>query len=160
MSQRSEQGEQFRTDRRPYGVVPPGPELDRMRKQGMSQQEIAEEISRRSGYPVTRGAIATALRRAGLSGPSVKKYPELVPWRIANRHEGNYNLQMLRLEARRRLDPENLSEGQTQRLDSWKRKMESGALVVFYDYESEDGFYLLDREPSDTDLIRQPKPEA
>jgi len=123
-----------------------------MRDRGMTHNEIAAEVSRQAGVPVTRGAIASAFKRAGLAEP-LKKYPELVPWVLKHEHENDYVVQMLRLLARRRRGMK-LSEIQDKRLDGFLRKLEREDIVVMYDPDSKDGFYAARRVPEDEDVIR------
>ena len=165
--QKSISGEQ--TARRPserakYAVLPAKEELIQMRDQDMTHQDIADEAYRRTGERVTRNAVTMALRRAGITG-TVRRYTDLIPWRVRTIHEHSYHLAMLRFEARRRREL-GLTKEQERRLDGWLGRLASASAVapegwvVFYKPDSPDGFYLVPREDEDEDIIRQPDEEA
>lgn len=126
----------------------------------MTHREIAEEVARRTGYEVTREAVSMALKRAGLQG-NVRRYDDLIPWRVKDAHARHYALTMLRAEARRRRGLD-MSEDLAHRLESWKQRLHSEQLVVYYEPESPDGFYYIPCEPRDVTqdgeqpLIRRP----
>lgn len=141
-----------------YGVLPDKTELRRMRDQGMTHQQIADEVFKRTGYRVTRNAVTVALQRHGLADKPVR-YSEEIPWRVRERHERNYALAMLRLYARQRRNI-RLNSEQQQRLDSWLGQLEEHQRVVAYIPDSEDGFYYVPREEGDGDeIIRRPEGE-
>jgi hypothetical protein len=124
----------------------------------MTHQDIADEVFRRTGEKVTRGAVTMALRRAGITG-TVRRYTDLIPWRVKTIHEHSYHLAMLRFEARRRRDL-GLTKEQERRLDGWLARLSAEQLVVLYEPTSPDGFYLVPRADTDADTIRQPEVEA
>jgi hypothetical protein len=138
-----------------YAIMPPPKELEEMRARGMTQRQIAEEVERRTGHRVTRNAVTMALKRAGLSG-NVRRYEDLVPWRVRDAHSRDYALTMLRAEARRRRGIE-MSEDLAQRLGSWKAKLTERDVVVVYEPDTEEGFWYRPRRPGDDDLIRKPE---
>lgn len=137
-----------------YGVLPPPSELEVMRSRGMTHRQIAEEVTRRTGYEVTREAVSMALKRAGLQG-DVRRYSDLIPWKVRDQHSRHYALQMLRAEARRRREGD-LPEDLERRLESWKHKLADEGRVVLYDPDSPGGFYYVAREKRDKDIIRRP----
>lgn len=144
-----------RSSRARYALVPPVEELREMRGRNMTHQQIADEIFHRTGERVTRNAVTMALGRAGVKG-TVRRYDDLIPWRVKPKHEHNYHLAMLRFEARRRRELP-LTESQVRRLDGWLRRLEEHGMVIYYEPDSPDGFYLLPRQESDTDIIRHPE---
>ncbi len=138
-----------------YGVLPDKTELRQMRDQGMTHQQIADEVFRRTGYKVTRNAVTVALQRHGLAEKPVR-YSEEIPWRVKERHERNYALAMLRAYARRNRGIK-LNIDQRQRLDSWLAQLAENDRVVTYRPDSPDGFYYVPRLPEDGDgIIRRP----
>ena len=141
-----------------YGVLPDRTELRRMKDAGMTHQQIADEVERRTGQRVTRNAVTMAMARHGLSG-NPTRYSDEIPWRVRQKHERHYALAMLRLYARRRRGV-RLNTDQTQRLDSWLGQLADNDRVVFYEPESPDGFYYVPRQPEDgEDIIRRPVEE-
>ena len=157
--QRSIAGEQQaeqtarRSRRAKYALVPPVEELREMRDRKMTHQEIADEVFARTGERVTRNAVTMALGRAGVKG-TVRRYDDLIPWRVKTIHEHNYHLAMLRFEARRRRELP-LTEGQQKRLDGWLASLGRKGVVVFYEPDSPEGFYLVPKMEND-DIIRRP----
>lgn len=83
--------------------------------------------------------------------------PSLIPWQVAREHRWAYPLAMLRVEARRRRG-ENLREVDAKKLATWKKQIEVHDLVVHYDPDTDQGFFLVPRRTGiDTDLIRMPE---
>ncbi|MFJ3907454.1 hypothetical protein [Streptomyces vinaceus] len=89
---------------------------------------------------------------------------DLIPWQVEEKHRWEYDLVMLRFEARRRgiekgdqnLKP--LTEADANRLASWKKSLEEQSAVVYYDPTTEAGFFLVPREDDDTDIVRKIRP--
>lgn len=129
----------------PARILPPTSELRQMVDRGMTHQQIAEEVSRRTGYPVSRSSVSAALFRAG-EATNAKKYPEEIPWTVREEHQTHYAARMLRLLGRRRKGITNSAESD-QRLDSWLRQLERSGAVVVYAPDTEDGFFYVQGEP-------------
>lgn len=139
-----------------HRLLPDSDELLRMVRQGMTQQEIADETFRRTGERVTRAAVSAALARAG-APPMRNRYAELLPWRVKVEHDNHYALRMLRAEARHRRG-EQLPERELTRLETWRRTLLENGVVVHYDPDAPGGFfYVKARKGVDTDLIRVPQ---
>ncbi|MFG2209956.1 hypothetical protein ACIQK6_23930 [Streptomyces sp. NPDC091682] len=105
-------------------------------------------------------------RRRGLDRRNLRA-DDLIPWKVKPEHRHKYPAIMLRAEARLRAENDALSRGDTparpvsdrdkQRLASWKKDLTEDGLVVHYDPDTSDGFFLVPREEQDSDLIRAPK---
>lgn len=126
----------------PTRVVPDATELRRLTAAGLTHQDIADRVYETTGQPVTRGAISSAISRAGLSAPG-KRYDRTVPWRVKIQHSKHYAARMLRLLGRR-LDGQELHESDAARLDSWLAKLDAENSIVVYCPETEDGFHYMD----------------
>jgi hypothetical protein len=122
---------------------------------GMTHQQIAEEVARRTGYPVSRSSVSAALFRAG-EAQNAKKYPEEIPWTVKEEHQTHYAARMLRLLGRRRKGITNSAESD-QRLDSWLRQLAKAGAVVTYVPDTEDGFFYIQATPDipDVPVIRE-----
>ena len=129
--------------------VPDKNTLQRWVDAGMTHQEMAEEIERQTGEPITRSAVSQALQRENIS-PQVEapRYSEEIPWRVLTAHLYAYPVRMLRLLGRRRRNGQ-LSPREMSKLDSWLAKLEADNLVVAYDPDTVEGFFYVDREPGD-----------
>lgn len=112
---------------------------------GMTHQQIATEVSRRTGYPVSRSSVSAALFRAGEASVA-KRYPEELPWTIKEEHQTHYAARMLRLLGRRRQNISNSAESD-QRLDSWLRQLTQAGAVVIYVPDTEEGFFYVQGTP-------------
>ena len=112
---------------------------------GMTHQQIAEEVSRRTGYPVSRSSVSAALFRAGEASVA-KRYPDEIPWVVHEEHQTHYAARMLRLLGRRRKGIANSAESDA-RLDSWLAQLEKAGAVVVYVPDTEDGFFYIPGEP-------------
>lgn len=129
----------------PARILPPTSELRQMVDRGMTHQQIAEEVSRKTGYPVSRSSVSAALFRAGEASVA-KRYPDELPWTIREQHQTHYAARMLRLLGRRRKGIANSAESDA-RLDSWLAQLEKAGAVVVYVPDTEDGFFYLPGEP-------------
>ncbi|MFJ9158674.1 hypothetical protein ACIRPS_17945 [Streptomyces griseoviridis] len=126
---------------------------------GKSYAWIVEKYLEKYNIETTTSMWATFRHRQGLDR-QITRDTELIPWTVAEKHRWKYPLTMLRYEARRRAGHE-LKPDQQERLDNWKATLAEKNRVVYYDPETEAGFFLVPREATDADLIRAPKaPEA
>ena len=64
----------------------------------MTQAQIAEALTARNGFHVTRSAVSVALSRAGLT--KRVRYSTTLPWTLQARHSDAYDAYMLRLAGR------------------------------------------------------------
>ena len=112
---------------------------------GMTHAQIAEKVSKETGYSVSRSTVSAALHRAG-EAARAKRYPEELPWVIREEHQSHYAPRMLRLLGRRRKGIRNSAE-MDARLDSWLRQLEEAKAVVVYVPETEDGFFYVEGTP-------------
>lgn len=110
--------------------LPPDYMLAQMVRHGMTHQQIADEVEKIIGEPVSRSSVSAALSRAGISRAYLN-YKDVVPWTVRPQHQATYPIKMLRLLGRRRQDFP-LTDEQTGRLDSWLQTVEEGNLVVAY----------------------------
>lgn len=128
-------------------ILPSDKELVAMRDQGLTHQQIADEITRRTGHRVARSTVSVALLRAGEAQPKTR-YEETVPWVVPAKFQAEYQLRMLRLLGRKRLGMEmNLDE--EHRLDSWLEKLRSNNEIVVFcpdPPEGEPGFHYVPDE--------------
>ncbi len=140
----------------PARILPPTSELRQMVDRGMTHQEIANEVSRRTGYPVSRSTVSAALFRAGEASVA-KKYVDELPWTIRESHQTHYAARMLRLLGRRRKGIANSAESD-QRLDSWLHQLQRAGAVVVYYPDTEEGFFYVKGSPDipDVPVCREP----
>ncbi len=131
----------------PTRILPPRSELEKYLARGMTHQEIAEAVSRKTGHAVKRSTVSAAIHRAGLSSRA-KKYPDELPWTVKEDHLTHYAARMLRTLGRRRADIQNSAE-MDQRLDSWLELLHQNHSVVVYLPNTPDGFYYVDGDPND-----------
>lgn len=142
--------------------IPDKERLTDYASKNLTYKEMADRWERESGVRVVPTAFGNALNRLGLNHGR-KQYNELIPWQpIWSGHNMAYHLQRLRwLGARRR--GKTLDTGVARRLDKWLAEMaEAGEVAITYDYESEDGFYVVPRRDGDVDMgdgiwLRPPK---
>lgn len=113
--------------------------------ESMTHQEIANALSRETGYPIKRSTISAALHRAGET-VSAKKYAEEIPWHVKQEHQTHYAARMLRLLGRRRAGITNSAEAD-KRLDSWLAQLGEAGAVVVYVEDTPEGFFYVEGEP-------------
>ncbi|OII68267.1 hypothetical protein [Streptomyces sp. CC77] len=129
-------------------------EAKRWLLEGKSYAWMVKKYLEKYNVETTTGYWATYANRAELPLRIVRD-TDLIPWKIADQHRWDYNLVMLRAEARKRAK-HKLSDEEAAKLESWKEWLKQNSLVIYYDAETEDGFFAVPREDRDTDLIRVP----
>ena len=129
----------------PRRVMPDKGTLRWLLERGFSHQQIAEWVEEKTGYPVSIGTVASAVSRANLSEQQ-NRYEHHLPWRVSKQHAMAYPARMLRLMGRRSAGLK-LTEEETERLESWLRKLEEDEAVVVYVPDTEQGFYYIQAEP-------------
>ncbi|WP_327068714.1 hypothetical protein [Kitasatospora sp. NBC_01302] len=129
-------------------------EAIRWLREGKSYAWMVEKYLEKYNIQTTTSMWATFRHRKGLD-LRITRDADLIPWEVKEEHRWQYPLVMLRFEARRRAGHE-LKEADLSRLTSWKAERESTGTVVYYAPQTEDGFFYVPREASDTDLIREP----
>lgn len=122
-------------------ILPSKDELARMLEDGMTHQQIADEISRQTGHKIGRATVSAAISRGGLNQRQTR-HNEVIPWTVKVEYLRDYPVRMLRLLARRR-NGDPLSDHDEARLDSWLERMNADDAVVMYDPDT--GFAYGDR---------------
>ncbi|WP_353707252.1 hypothetical protein ABRQ22_14695 [Cellulosimicrobium sp. ES-005] len=130
-------------------------EVRRWFEEGRSYAWMVEEYERKYNISTTPSLWANYRRRKGLE-PRLVRDEALIPWRVAPEHRWAYPLALLRIEARRRAGAE-ISANDEGRLARFKETLADGDLVVHYDPDTEEGFFLIPREPGDKDMIHEPQ---
>lgn len=126
-------------------------------EEGRTYRWMVEEYERKYNLHVSASMFSEFRAVNGLARRTVRD-PDLIPWRVAPHHRWDNMLANLRTEARLRAGEklEDMPYPQRVRYEAFRRQLEEGDLVVYYDGETEDGFFLVPREPQDTDIIRRP----
>lgn len=133
--------------------VPGKGELKKYLNQGLTQAQIVDAWEKESGERVSRSSIAMAMARYGLKSARPRPdYGQLLPWTVAEEHRYHIDARMLRLEGRRRAGGK-LSEDEARWLENWKAELERRDAVVYYERDTEEGFFWIPREAHHTDII-------
>ncbi|MER5851022.1 hypothetical protein ABT126_29350 [Streptomyces sp. NPDC002012] len=125
-------------------------------EEGKTYAWIVEKYKEKYGIETTVPMWSTFRRRRGIETRVVRD-TDLIPWKVSPAHMLAYPLVMLRVEARLRAG-EELQGRAASKLASWKRMLEESGQVVYYDRDTDDGFFYVPREESDPEgaLIRRP----
>lgn len=129
-------------------------EVRRWYEEGWTYREMQEEHERKYGVRVALSTFSELRGRRGWERRAVWS-DELVPWVVREEHRAHYYAALLRMEARRRAG-KPLARSNENRLDLFLADLAESNAVVHYDPDTEEGFFLVPREASDTDIIRQP----
>jgi hypothetical protein len=137
-------------------LVPGATELRRYLEQGLTQQQIVDAWDEASGVRVSRSAIGMAIERYGLRSAKPRpRYEDMLPWTVRTEHLMHNDARMLRLEGRRRKGGA-LSEAEKRWLTQWRERLEEAKAVVIYDAATTEGFFWIERQETDDDIIRRP----
>lgn len=142
-----------------YGTTPDRTTLRRWLGEELTHRAIAERWREETGNACTRTAVTMAVNRYGLNAETKQpRYEEYIPWSPVKReHSMNPHARNLRLLAKRDRG-EDLSADDVDRLESWLAKLAVRDAVVHYDRDTEQGFWLVPREPQDgAGMIRRPQ---
>lgn len=123
-------------------ILPPTAELEKMVDKGMTHQQIADALSKKTGHRVSRSSVSAALSRAGKT-QEAPRYANEIPWRVRGEHLTQYPVRMLRLLGRWNAGLD-LKDEESARLDSWLASLEEKNLVVGYSPEA--GFLYLEAD--------------
>lgn len=124
--------------------------------EGRTYSWIIDKYREKYGIEIGTGTISNWRDQLGLPRRQIND-PTLIPWAVAEEHQVNHLLDMLRAEARRRAG-KSLSPTRLERLQRWLRSMEEDGAVVHYDPLTEEGWWKVPRRPGiDTDIIRAPE---
>lgn len=122
---------------------------------GMTYRKMVEMYREKYDIETVPSMFSNFRARRGLQR-RITRNDDLIPWFVEERHRWAYSISVLRMEARQRAG-HPLTEGNRERLDSWKTKLAEGDLVLHYDAETLQGFLCVPRrEGVDLDLIREP----
>lgn len=130
-------------------------EVIRWFEEGRTYAWMQAEYRRKYDIDTVPSMWGNFRRRRGLDR-RLERNDDLVPWAVEKRHRWSYPLMMLRAEARRRAGLPNTPAMQ-HKLDAWLAGRRRDNTVISYDPTTEKGFSYVPREPSDTDLIREPE---
>lgn len=130
-------------------------EVVRWIQAGWTYREIRDAYRTKYNIETSLSMWSMFRRRKGLDR-RINRNSELIPWETRPEHRNNYNLAMLRVEARIRegLDVRDVDR---KRHESWLRELMDLNAVVHYDPDTPDGFSLVPRLEGDDDLIRRPR---
>lgn len=142
---------------RQYNVAPDKNWLERKTRDGLTQQQMVDAWEEDSGYRMSRSAIAMAMARYGVASAHPRpRYEDMLPWRVSDEHRMAADARLLRLEARRRKG-EKLTADELRWLTGWRERLREANAVIHYDPNTVEGFFWLERDDSDDDIIRRPK---
>ena len=132
-------------------------EVTRWIEEGKTYRWMADEYLRKYNIQVSPTMFSEFRATRGLERRIVRD-TELIPWAVQEHHRWDSILANLRTEARIRagMDPADLSYALRIRWEAFRRELEETNTVVYYDPQTEQGFFLVPREPGDTDIIRRP----
>lgn len=130
-------------------------EVLRWFEEGRTYEWMVEEYLRKYNIQTGITMWANFRRRRGLPRRIVRD-DTLIPWEVKAEHRWSYDLQMLRMEARKRAG-EKLTHAYEGRLARWLTDLEEAGAVLHYDPDTEEGFHWVSREKTDDDIIRRPR---
>lgn len=133
-------------------------EVIRWFEEGKTYEEMCRLYLEKYNIETVPSLWGNFRRRRGLARRIVRD-DQLIPWAVEERHRWNFYLQMLRLEARERAG-EPVRAVDAARHRNFIARLREDGLVVDYDPASSEGFTLVKRRSTDTDIIRQPRVAA
>ena len=121
--------------------------------EGRTYQWMVGEYLRKYKIATVHSMWGNFRRRHSLA-QRVTRDADLIPWKVSREHRWDYDLVMLRVEARQRAGA-TLTGTDKDRLQAWKRRLSTPGKVVTYD-EVRGFSHVAPRTGLDLDLIRIP----
>lgn len=132
-------------------LLPSDATLIGWRMQGYKYREIQDLVQERTGYKPPVGTIGSALNRAGFT--SRVRYADEIPWRVAQEHQREYPVVMLRIIGKANRGA-GLTTDEYKRVLAWLDKLDQHDVVV--DYDRQSGFRYVPRREGES-IIRTPR---
>ena len=121
---------------------------------GLPYEEIADLNEEITGFRPTVSTISKKMQRMG-EEPRQKPNKTLLPWKVKPEHWDHRFRYMLQCEARRRECPTCEQSATCRKWAAELARILGESLVVSYDQRI--GWHLVDRLPTDKDVIRRPE---
>lgn len=123
---------------------------------GLTYDEIAEANERDEGWRPTRSGVKRKYEAMGMP-PRRPSSKDLIPWNVRSEHNVHLFRHMLGAESRNRRGAK-LSETDKKLLARMHELLfgRGTLMVIDYNPDYEDGFFLALRRDSDTDVFRAP----
>ena len=131
-------------------------EARRWIEEGRTYKWMAEETLRKYNVEITPVSFSHLRCRLGIER-RITRDDTLIPWDVKVEHRWDFILAMLRAEGRIRAG-QPLTGRLIQKHASFMEDLKERNLVVYYDPDTPEGFFLVPREEGDKDIIRQPPP--
>jgi hypothetical protein len=132
-------------------------EVHRWYIQGATYAWMVREYQRKYDLRVSPSIFSYRRSTRGWERRRQTREDALFPWAVKEEHRWHRYLVMLRLEARfRRFGVETMRDRDVRDLAAFRERLKTSDMVIDYDPNTEDGFLLVPREPTDTDIVRQP----
>ena len=130
-------------------------EIDRWIAEGRTYRWMAEEYERKYNLQVVPTMFSNYRARRGLPRRLVWD-DKLIPWAVSKEHRWGKPIWALRTEAKLRSGA-TVGSVEAERLRQYKDQMALDDVVIHYDPETEQGWWLIPRRPGiDKDMIREP----
>jgi len=130
-------------------------EVDRWIEEGRTFRWMAEEYLHKYALEVVPTMFSNYRARRGFPR-RLTWNDELIPWEIKVEHRWGKPVWALRTEAKLR-GGVRVPEDSAERLRKYKDQMDEDGVVIHYDPDTEQGWWLLPRRPGvDLDMIRVP----
>lgn len=123
-------------------------------EEGRTYRWMVEEYERKYNLQVAPTMFSNYRAKHGLAR-RITRDDSLIPWDVKPEHRHDHILNMLRVEARLRAG-QPVPEVHARKHASFMARLTEGNLVVLYDPATEEGFFYVPRQASDTDIVRQP----
>lgn len=139
------------------GKITDEDEVQQWFEEGRTYAWMAEQYSLR-GITISPTAFSEYRAVRGWERRNLRD-DTLIPWAVKEEHRYKNLLNQLRVEAQLRAGRktvEDLSYPVRVRWEAFRRKLDEENVVVKYDPDTEEGFLLVPRKPSDNDIIRRP----
>ena len=121
---------------------------------GMSYNDIADANWRETGWKPSKAAVMRARERLGIPGRRAS-HADLLPWHLLPEHRRSRLRYMLEAESRRRQGAK-LTETDRSLVATLVDLLFGRNVSLVVCYSPSIGFYLVERDETDTDIVRLP----
>jgi hypothetical protein len=122
---------------------------------GLTYDEIAEANERAEGWKPSRAAVKRKYEAMGMP-PRRTSHKDLLPWKERPEHNSSIFRYMLQAESRARKH-QQLSDTDKKWIARLHELLFGRGKLMVVDYHPDIGYFLVEREDWDDDIIRRPR---
>ena len=138
------------------GKMLPDKLVERLDRENKTDMQIVQHLAEHENVHVTRQAISAWRRRRGLARRQVQ--PKAVPWKLRPEHVHSALAKAIRIHGMVQQGL-TINDDDRARYERVMERLAQDDVVIHYDADTEQGWFLVPRRPGvDDGIVREPGP--